>query len=95
VEHPYGRGPLGDATCLQSASGLGGKFSYTIPTERGPVHVHGAFAYTAVGPGGTISGQAGRIRFSGVFQFQPEKGDCITSPVTVVSVEGEFVQSDS
>src|SRR5919197_702206 len=40
VDHPYGPGPLGPATCLQS-SATGGKFFYTVPTASGPLHVEG------------------------------------------------------
>jgi hypothetical protein len=91
VDHPIGPGPLGEATCLQS-SAAGGKFLYTVPTRHGQLHVEGALAYTHVGTGGTISGQADAITFSGTFRFQPKAGNCVTTPVTAVTVEGNFMQ---
>jgi hypothetical protein len=90
VAHSYGPGPLGPATCLQS-SGTGTYF-YTVPTAGGPLHVVGSLSYTALGLVGTFAGKADTSSMSGVFQFVPIKGDCITTPVTAIAIMGQFVQ---
>jgi hypothetical protein len=84
IEHAYGPGPLGGATCAQSSGS--GRYFYTIPTAGGVVHVEGALSYTAMGPGGTATGDAGTSHFTARFQFRPMAGDCVTRPLTAATV---------
>jgi hypothetical protein len=54
--------------------------------------VVGSLSYTALGLVGTFAGKADTSSMSGVFQFVPIKGDCITTPVTAIAIMGQFVQ---
>ncbi len=90
IEHSYGPGPLGGATCAQSAGS--GRYFYTIPTAGGVIHVEGIMSYMAVGPGGTASGDAGTSHFTARFQFRPVAGDCVTSPLTAAAVTVVLMQ---
>ena len=91
VDDSYGPGPLGGATCPQSA-GSGYAF-YAAPTTGGTVQVKAEFAYTAVGLAGTLVDKAGTAQLSGSFVFIPTQGDCVLTPVTAVTVTGSFILS--
>jgi hypothetical protein len=69
-----------EGTC---ASGSGEvNFSFTIPTESGDQKFQISFPFY-YGPGG---GTANTQVFPGVFMFYPKAGDCVSAPVTEVSI---------
>jgi hypothetical protein len=76
-------------SCLSSGEGDGIQ-SWTIPvgdTQRhqtNPIR----FTYGVLAAGGVISGHFDGPRFSGTFQVTITKGDCVTTPVTEVSIQG-------
>jgi hypothetical protein len=47
------------------------------------------FTYGVLAAGGAISGHFSGPRFSGTFEVMPTKGDCVTAPVTEVSLQGK------
>jgi hypothetical protein len=47
------------------------------------------FTYGVLAAGGAISGEFRGPRFSGTFEVTPTKGDCVTAPVTEVSLRGK------
>jgi hypothetical protein len=68
--------------------------SFTVPTSDGPAPVQNAITFTyrpAPGSGGSMSLASGRFhgeRFSGTFDVTLIEGDCVTSPVTRVRLDG-------
>jgi hypothetical protein len=76
-------------SCLASGEGDGIQ-SWTIPVgdtqvrQTNPIH----FTYGVLAAGGVISGHFEGPRFSGTFQVTITKGDCVTAPVTEVSIRG-------
>lgn len=87
-------GTEGPDTCTSGTEGVGVD-SVTVPTVDGPVKLLGEYTFTGGDPPkkghGVISGQFTGERFSGTFEAMPLKGDCVTSPVTVLRVVGEGI----
>jgi hypothetical protein len=67
-------------TCLAGSGG--GEFHLSIPTDHGIVLVSEKYVSHYVGVAGTFSGPV----FSGAFQFLPQVGDCLLTPLTQVTV---------
>lgn len=76
--------------CFASGEGTAVQ-SWTI--ERGPDRLHETnsinFTYGVLAAGAPISGRFRGPRFSGTFEVTPTKGDCITAPVTEVTLSGK------
>jgi hypothetical protein len=87
-------GTEGPDTCTSGTEGEGVD-SVTIPTADGPVKLLGEYTFTGGDPPkkghGLISGRFEGKRFSGTFEATPLKGDCVTSPITVLRVVGEGI----
>jgi hypothetical protein len=49
------------------------------------------FTYGVLAAGGVVSGQFQGPRFSGTFEVTPTKGDCVTDPITEVSLNGKGI----
>jgi hypothetical protein len=47
------------------------------------------FTYGVLAAGGVVSGEFQGPRFSGTFEVTPTKGDCVTAPITEVSLNGK------
>ena len=68
--------------------------SFTLATGDGPVPVRNVITFTyqpVPGPSGSLALASGRFhgeRFSGTFDVTLVEGDCVTSPVTRVRLEG-------
>jgi hypothetical protein len=63
-----------------------GTYSFTVPTEAGPMHFAGTYSETRTGFTGPVRASQRGARFSGAFVVVPIKGDCASEPVTQVSI---------
>ena len=73
-------GVMSGSTCAR-ASGKA-RAVFTVPTADGPVEFVNHFTFESAGAGGTFTGDLA----SGVFAFTPTKGDCVSEPLTSVTV---------
>lgn len=77
-----------------TGSCTGGKGTYewavVFPTADGKLKLTDKGTYT-FGPlkGGAVGGEFDGEKFAGSFSTLPKKGDCVTSPLTVLTVEGK------
>jgi hypothetical protein len=69
--------------CAQTAGK--GRYVASIPTDGGTMRVGGNYTFESHGAVGTFSGSV----WSGVFEFVAETGDCVSSPVTRVTVRAQ------
>lgn len=71
-----------------------GTYSFTVPTEVGAKHFTGTYTERRTGFNGPIQASQPGGRFEGFFFVSPQKGDCLTAPVTevVVDMAGTFAQ---
>ncbi|HEV3365664.1 MAG TPA: hypothetical protein VG795_16290, partial [Acidimicrobiia bacterium] len=69
-----------------------GTYFFTIPTDVGSKHFTGSYTERRTGFNGPIQASQPGGRFQGVFLALPQKGDCLTSPVTevVINMAGTF-----
>jgi hypothetical protein len=67
-------------TCLQGTGSA--EIQMRIPTNAGTVRVSEKYTFQYVGILGTFSGPV----FSGAFEFLPQSGDCLLTPLTQVGV---------
>ena len=102
-KQPSGTGALGNdgrygtqrpSTCVSGTEG-DGLDVFTMPTAGGPERIVSRFTFTGGDPPkrgeGLISGRFEGEHFSGTFEATPAKGDCVTSPITVLRAKGEGV----
>jgi hypothetical protein len=73
-------------SCAQSTGS--GRLVARIPTDAGTLRVSGKYTFQTVGAAGPFSGSV----FSGTFEFLADAGDCVSSPLTRVTVlaQGAF-----
>lgn len=75
------KGTAAGATCAHARGR--GQSVLTVPTAEGPLEIVNNFTFEAAPVGGIFTGDV----MSGVFTFSPPtKGDCVTEPLTVVTV---------
>ena len=69
-----------------------GTYSFTVPTEAGSKHFTGSYSERRTGFNGSIQASQPGGHFQGAFLVLPQKGDCLTSPVTevVINMAGTF-----
>jgi hypothetical protein len=67
-------------TCL--ADHGSGRYTFTVPTDAGTMHVAGTYTESSIGPLGQIEGSQPGASVTGNFVFYPTQGDCAVSPVT-------------
>jgi len=69
-----------------------GTYFFTVPTDVGSKHFTGSYTERRIGFNGPIQASQPGGRFQGVFLVLPQKGDCLTSPVTevVINMAGTF-----
>lgn len=80
-----GPGTFGEVGVIEGScsSALGqALFSITLPTGGGPVHLRFPVTFS-LGPG---AGQTSGDAFPGAFVVRPVKGDCVSTPVTEITV---------
>lgn len=77
-----------DADCLSDASS--GRFSATLPTTSGPVHLVGDLRARRIGFVEFVEITFPQAHFSGLGPIVPTRGDCVTRRITeaLVSITG-------
>jgi hypothetical protein len=76
-----GTGVIVESGSLEGSCARGsgsGTQSITLPTSGGDVHFTQPIMFRWAGAGGPFEGP----RLSGMFEFRPTKGDCVTEPLT-------------
>lgn len=75
--------------CLGADGDTVGRADLTLPTTRGPLHLHERPARGTFGPlqgGGLVGGTFAGPRFHGTYTALPLVGDCVTAPITRVRI---------
>jgi hypothetical protein len=69
-----------------------GTYSFTVPTDGGPVRIAGTYTETRTGLTGPVQASHPRGGFRGRFAVVPSKGDCFTTPLTgvLINIAGAF-----
>ena len=79
-------------TCTSGGEG-DGKFDISVPTSAGVQTFTAVYTFTYGEPstrGGVVAGKLQGKGFHGTFDVTPEKGDCISAPVTRIHVVSEI-----
>jgi len=86
-----------DSTCLTQHSS--GTYTFTVPTDAGPLHKAGTFSENRLGLSGSEEVTQPGAHGTGSYLALPMRGDCVTAPVTggtfiaVVSLSGDSTQA--
>lgn len=72
-------------SCSQSMGN--GRFIARIPTDGGAIRLPGKYSFQTFGAAGPFSGPV----FSGTFEFLAEAGDCVSAPLTRVTVVAQGI----
>ena len=98
VTFTYGTGPLSSLTkgdtCLAGSGD--GTVSATVPVLQGqPVILTGPIHFGFLGPIGSYYGHFGEIMFAGIGESLPDLSanptpNCLTTPITKLSIRGQF-----
>lgn len=94
VTGPGSFGTKGTYTATCVSGHVSGRYSITIPTDAGPMHLAPMFTATPIGVVSPIDASQPGMRWTGFEVFAFKRGDCVTAPVTEAMIRDTLIATD-